>query len=427
MSRRNVSRFALWAALAAVTNASFAQGSAGLEAVPALPGAELAPPALLTGPRHKVAEPVRVEGHLGDFVIESKFGKFTVRGANLLAARVQELSAIEELQKVQQDSAFKDALAKSAKGVGTFAVNTVADPGKTVESVGKGAGAVLDRVGYLAKSGASYVGDKASDTVAPGAGAPAKAAPAGDAAPPSFTGDPLGYNKERREWAKKLNIDPYSSNPVLRPLLDRAASASFAGNFAVGLTLGAAIGPLQYAYSFDEDVRDSVWNKSPLDLEKENSSKLIALGAKERTVRDLTRNKWFTPSLQTALTARLASLGRIDGIEQVVATAAATNGETRARFLLESLALLATYHQKQGKLSRIRMSDLVPVGVASDGRVIAAVAIDYATWDKDAQAFSQRKDTTARNRTLLVAGKVSPKARQALENAGWKVEAGLRA
>ena len=264
MNRLHASRLALCAVLATTTGASLAQGKADEVA---LPGAELAPPALLKGPLHKVAEPVRVEGHLGAFVIESKFGKFSVHGANLLATRVQELKAIEELQKVQQDSAFKDALAKSAGGVAKFAVNTVADPGKTVESVGKGVNTVFGRVGHVAKSGADYVGDKASDAVSSGSKAPTQAAPAGDA-PPSFTGDPFGYNKARREWAKKLNIDPYTSNPVLRPLLDSAAQASFAGNFAVGLTLGAAIGPAQYAYSFDETCatrsgtrRRSTWRR----------------------------------------------------------------------------------------------------------------------------------------------------------------------
>jgi hypothetical protein len=427
MSRLNVLHLALCAALAAVAAPSHAQGNTGLEAAPALPGAELAHAALLKGPLHKVAEPVKVDGHFGQFAIESKFGKFSVRGANLLATRVQELQAIEELQKVQKDSAFTDALAKSAGGVAKFAASAIDDPNKAAENIEKGAGTVFGRVSYMAKSGADYVGDKAVDTVSSGSKPAGKAAPASDGAPPSFTGDPFGYNKARREWAKKLNIDPYTSNPVLRPLLDKAASATFAGNFAVNLTLGAVVGPLQYAYEFDDTVRQSIWNKPPVDLEKENLATLAALGVQERTARDLTRNKWFTPTLQSGLVARLSALGKIEGIESVAKTAAVTQGESRARFLLESLVLLVAHHQKEGKLAAIRMSNLVPVGVAADGRVIAAVAIDYGTWDKDAAAFAQRKDLAAKGRTLLVAGKMSPRAKQELEKAGWTVKAGLRA
>lgn len=420
---------ALWLAVAALIPATpglaQAKDATGFEPAPALPGATLAQEKLLKGPLHKVAQPVRVEGHLGRFVIESKFGKFSVRGSELLATRVHELAAIEELQKVQNDAAFKDALAKSAAGMAKFAVNAVTDPGKTAEGIEKGVGTVFGRVTYAAKAGGDYVGDKAVDAVKPGA--KPKAASSDEPAPPAFTGDPLGYNKARREWAQKLNIDPYTSNPVLRPLLDKAASASFAGNFAVSLTLGAVMAPIQYAYSFDDTVRQAVWNKPPIDLVKENEAKLIALGANERTVRDLLRNNWFTPTLQTGLVTRLSALGRLEGIEAVVATAAVVQGESRVRFLLESLAMLATHHQKDGKLAAIRMSNLVPVGVAADGRVIASLAIDYGTWDKDAAAFAQRKNLAAKGRTLLVAGKVSPRATKELQKAGWTVKAGLRA
>ena len=417
----------LCAALAAVAGPSHAQGKAGLEAASVLPGAELAPAPLLKGPLHTVAEPVKVEGYFGRFVIESRFGRFSVHGANMLSVRVSELHAIEELQKVQKDAAFTDALSKSATGVANMAASTVNDPGQTVENIGKGVGTVIGRIEYMGKSGANYVSDKASDATASGSKPKPKPAPSGEPEPPSFTGDPLGYNKARREWAKKLNIDPYTSNPVLRPLLDNAASATFAGNFAVDLTLGAVAAPLQYAYSFDDTVRQSVWNKPAIDLAKENEAKLLALGAQDRTVRDLLRNRWFTPTLQTALVSRLSALGKMEGIESVVSAAAVTQGETRTRFLLESLAMLATYHQKEGRLAKIRMSNLVPAGVTADGAVVAAVAIDYGIWDKDAAAFTQRKDLSAPRKTLLVAGKLSARARQELEKAGWAVKTGLRA
>jgi hypothetical protein len=426
MNRLHSLVLALCLLLAAGSSLSHAQGKTSLESAPSLPGSELVRAQLLKGPFHKVAEPVKVEGHLGRFVIESKFGSFSVHGANLLATRVSELQAIEELQKVQKDSAFTDALAKSAGGVAKFAESAVTDPGKTVENVGKGVGTVLGRAGQLVKSGVDYSGDKASDLTGSGSKPQPKTALGGEPEPPSFTGDPLGYNKARREWSKKLNIDPYTSNPVLRTLLDDASAASFAGNFAVNLTLGAVAGPVQYTYSFDETMRDSVWNKPVLDLEKENQEKLLALGVAGRTVRDLLRNKWFTPTLQTALVARLAVLGKMDGIESVVSTAAVTLGEARARFLLESVAMLVTYHQKEGRLAKIRMSNLVPSGVTADGAVIAALAIDYGVWSEDAAAFAQRKELAAASRTLLVAGNLSPRAKQELERIGWKIRMGIR-
>jgi hypothetical protein len=186
------------------------------------------------------------------------------------------------------------------------------------------------------------------------------------------------------------------------------------------------IAPIQYAYSFDETVRDSVWNKPALDLAQENEAKLIALGAQPRTVRDLLRNKWVTPSLQTALTVRLEQMGKLPGVEAVVAAAARTQGETRVRFLLESLALLAVHHQKEGKFASLRMNNLVPAGIGADGSVVAAAAVDYGTWDKDAAAFATNRELAGKKKTLLLAGKTSARAKQELEKAGWMVRAGLR-
>jgi hypothetical protein len=428
MNRSFPSKLLVTLGLAVITGISFAESNSALEMSPTLPGSQLVVPTLLAGPLHRVAEPVKIEGHLGRFVIESKFGKFSVHGANMLAIRVSELHAIEELQKVQKDEAFKNALSTSAGKVANFAKSAVTEPGKTVENIGNGVGTVFGRIGHLAQSGVDYAGDKVSDatTSKPKEASTAKPAPTGEPEPPSFTGDPFGYNMARREWAKKLNIDPYTSNPVLRPLLDDAAKASFLGNFAVNTTVGMVVGPLQFTYELDDTVRQSVWNHPAIDLEKANQEKLLALGVPDRAVRELLRNKWFTPSLQTALVARIDVLGKAKGIESIVVAAATAQGETRTRFMLESLALLAQHHQKVQPLTQIRMSNLIPVGVAADGQIIASAAIDYGVWDKDAAAFTQRKELNAPKKTLLVAGKLSPKAQQMIGRAGWTVISNVR-
>ena len=89
------------------TGPAAAQPKGAYETPPVLAGTELAPAALLKGPLHTVAEPVAMEGFFGHFVIESKFGKFSVVGVNMLGVRVNELRAIEALQEVQKSQAFQ--------------------------------------------------------------------------------------------------------------------------------------------------------------------------------------------------------------------------------------------------------------------------------------------------------------------------------
>ena len=402
----------LLASVVLVTTApASAQPKGGFEAAPVLAGAELAPSALLKGPLHTVAEPVALDGYFGRFVIESKFGKFSVVGVNMLAVRVNELHAIEALQEVQNSQAFQDSLVRAAQAPIQLVQSAVTNPVGTVENVGQGLGSVLGRIGFLARSGAQSVADSTSSAAPTPSGLPP--APAGETMPSAFTGDPFGYNKARRDWARQLNIDPYTSNPVLRPLLDNASAASFAGSFAINTAIGAVSMGANLVVGFDTDVRDAVWNQPAVDLARQNESRLRAMGVSGRTTRDFLRNRWFTPSLQTALVVALAKLGDIAGVESVIQVASRVQGETHVRFLVESVRMLGQYQGKEGpRLTKLRMSGMVPVGIASDGTLVIAAAIDYAYWDKAAAEFAQRKELKGKRRILLVAGVASERAKR---------------
>ncbi len=412
------------AAAAVNTAIAAAQAEHRFEAVPVLAGSELAPAALLKGPLHTVAEPITLDGFFGRFLIESKFGKFSVVGVNMLAVRVNELQAIEALQEVQKSRAFQDSLVRAASAPVQLVQSAVTDPLGTVENVGQGLGNVLGRIGFLARSGAQSVADSTS-SVSP-AVSRLPPAPAGETIPSAFTGDPFGYNKARRDWARQLNIDPYTSNPVLRPLLDNASAASFAGSFAINTAIGAVSMGANLVVGFDTDVRDAVWNQPPVDLARQNESRLLAMGVSGRATRDFLRNRWFTPSLQTALVISLTSLDNVAGVESVIRVAAQVQGETYVRFLVESVRMLGRYQQKEARLAKLRMSNMVPVGIADDGTLVVAAAIDYAYWDKTAAEFAQRKELKAKHRVLLVAGMASDRAKLEFDKAGWTLHSGLR-
>jgi len=407
-------------------SAAAAQPTVRFEKSPVLAGAELAPAAFLKGPLHTVAEPVSLDGYFGRFEIESKFGKFSVVGVNMLGVRVNELRAIEALQEVQRSQAFQDSLVRAASAPVQFVQSAVTNPLGTVESVGQGAGAVLGRIGFLARSGAQSIADSAADRNTAPTPSALPPAPAGETVPSAFTGDPFGYNKARRDWARQLNIDPYTSNPVLRPLLDNASAASFAGSFAINTAIGAVSMGGSLVVGFDTDVRDAVWNQPAVDLARQNESQLLAMGVSGRTTRDFLRNRWFTPSLQTALVAALAKMGNIAGAESVIQVASQIQGETRVRFLVESVRMLGQYHTQETRLTRLRMSNMVPVGVADDGTLVAAAAIDYAYWDQTAAQFTQRKDLKGKRRVLLLAGIASERAKHEFEKAGLTLHSGLR-
>jgi hypothetical protein len=414
----------LAAGAAAATGSAAVHPKAEFETVPVLAGTLLAPAALLKGPLHSVAEPVTLEGYFGRFVVESKFGNFSVAGVNMLRVRVNELQAIAALQEVENSQAFQESLVRAASAPVQLVQSAVTNPVGTVENVGQGLGSVLGRIGFLARSGAQSVVDSASGAPPAASGLPP--APEGETMPSAFTGDPFGYNKARRDWARQLNIDPYTSNPVLRPLLDNVSAASFAGSFAINTAISTVSMGANLVVGFDTDVRDAVWNQPPVDLARQNEARLLAMGVGGRTTRDFLRNRWFTPSLQTALVAALAKLGDVSGAESLIRVASQTQGETRVRFLVESMRMLGEFQKQEPGLAKLRMSGMVPVGIAGDGTLVAAAAIDYAYWDKPAAEFAQRKELKAKRRILLVAGAASERARQEFEKAGWSLRTGVR-
>jgi len=408
-----------------VSVCAVAQPPGNYENAPELAGGSVAPTSLLSGPLHGVAEPIAIENFFGRFEIDSQFGKFRVAGVNLLGVRVRELAAIQALNEVNRSEAFQQALARSAQAPVQFVGNAFMDPAATVENVASGFGTVLGRVGRLATTGALAVGDTASDLVRPGANAPPSVAPTEEPAPTSFTGDPFGFNKARREWAKSLNIDPYTTNPVLRRRLDEVAQATFAGNFAVNATVGLVVAPLQYAASFDTVVRDSVWNMPVVDLVAQNERKLRAMGIAGRPVRDFFRNRWFTPTLQTALVVALERLPKVRGRDAVIATATGIQGEARVRSLIGAVNMIAERHHDK-PLKSIRMSGIVAIGGGADGELVVACDLDYVWWNAEAAEFAARSDLAAKHRTLLVSGVASDRATRELARAGWEVRTGLR-
>ena len=123
---------------------------------------------------------------------------------------------------------------------------------------------------------------------------------------------------------------------------------------------------------------------------------------------------------------QVATLDVGAGVESVIQVASQVQGETYVRFLVKSVRMLGQYQGKGARLTKIRMSGIVPVGVAEDGTPVIAAAIDYAWWDKAAAEFAQRKELKAKRRVLLVTGIASDRAMQEFETSGWVLRSGLR-
>ncbi|HVO87755.1 MAG TPA: hypothetical protein VMV45_04370 [Casimicrobiaceae bacterium] len=386
---------------------------AAFEAFPTLEATEFVAPDVLNGPHYKVAPQVTIDSYLAKFEIQSDYGTLTALGSEMLRVRLREFPAIASLSEVSQTKAFTDAVAKGAQAPVDFAKTLATDPQKAASNVASGVGALFSSAGRAVKQAATSVSDKTSDTTGN---------PSSSGGATSFTDDPIGYNKAKREWAKRLGVDPYSTNPLLQEKLSAAAQASFAGGFAMGLAVGAVIGPAQYAVDLEQSTRDAVWDRSPGELEASNEATLASMGITGRPVRDFLRTPSFTPTLSTALVAALKDLSHARGAAAVIAAAPSVASEVQARFMVNALHLLHAFGERGDPVTELRMSGRVPIGISKSGVVVVPAALDYLPWTEQLATFVNRKDVAGKRHVLLVTGRASDIARRELAARQWQIE-----
>ena len=419
MSKQLVLRRAIVAAVTlAIAGTAAAQN---YETMGDLKAAQFAPAALLKGSFHTVDEKVTIAGAQPNFTIRSQYGVWEARGHEMLGIRVSELPAFEQLAKVSKSDEFMKsagtAVAAPVKAVGTF----IESPVETTGNVFSGIGLVASRIGRMAEQGVDRVGD----TVA--GNAPAKKEilkpvppPLGTMAPRSVIGDPLGYNDQRRQWAQRLKVDPYTFNGKLSDQLGQVAGVTFVSSFPVNMVLGSVIAPLYYAQQFNEQATLEAYKTPPIDIGTRNEARLKAMGIEGLPVRTLFRNNYYTPTLQTALVLALESMGNVAGRGEIIVFAARAVSETEARYVNNSVMMLAQFH-RTSPLAKVRGADNVIAGETADGKLIVAAPLDYLPWIQQVDDFSKRTDLKGTERWLLISGQSTPRAMQELTARGWKV------
>jgi hypothetical protein len=187
------------------------------------------------------------------------------------------------------------------------------------------------------------------------------------------------------------------------------------------------IAPLYYAQEINAAATLEAYQTPPIDIEARNEARLKGMGIEGLPVRTFFRNKYFTPTLQTAFVLALDSLGNVAGRGEVLELATHAASEIEVRYVNNSVLLLAQYGRTVAPLSRVRGAGNVIAGQTTDARLIIAAPLDYVPWVEPVDFLTSRTDLAAADRTLLVSGVVTPRARQELTARGWRVVENLAA
>ncbi len=284
-------------------------------------------------------------------------------------------------------------------------------PVDTVKGIPDGASRFFGRV----KRGAENLAQKVTDG---DASATERAGAAGKQVA-GTTADAFGYEQERRNLAKKLKVDPYTTNPVLAAKLDQAAWVAFSGR--VGLdVLFAAVVPGSLAISAINATNDLVWDTPRGDLLVRNAAALQTMGVGPETVTKLQANPAWSLSMQTALVQALGRMTDTAGRPEIVEFAADADAEDKARFIADTTDILARYHETVRPIASVSAPGPI-IARDRDGTIVVPAAVDYVAWTEKVRDFANRPELRATSRDLRLAGKTSPRARENLEALGWKI------
>lgn len=408
--------------------------AANYEKPPELKAAKIFPGIPLKGEHYTIKPTVPTDGFLTRAVIESEFGEFVAVGPGMLETRLHEIDALVKLQTFEASEEFQRGAKASAKEKLDSLKQVYDKPKEAAAGISAGVGRFFKRSYRAAKTGVQTVDDvvhdrKPGSTEGAGANLPGKtqeqALPEGGSkygkaakASGSAAVNILGFDNSRRKLAKRLGVDPYTTNRALDEKLDEITWSIFAGDF--GIDVATSLIPGSIVVSTSSLVTNWVWDTPPGDLRVKIEEILLRLNISQDHIDRLLRHRSYPLSYQAALTFALEALGEVQGHEQIMSMALSVNSVDQARFVVNSLRMLKQYHEAVQPLEVLHVQGTI-FASNDKGRLIIAAPVDYVSWIDVMDNFSENSKISGQKPELYIAGAVSELANQQLTLRGWRI------
>ena len=365
---------------------------------------DLLPGSNLSGPNYAIKETVINDGFINHYTVVVDGKKYIIAGDALMRERLNELAALQTMEKVKQSNIFK----KSLKSAGTAALkgtkSLITKPVDTIKGTVKGVGSFFSSVGHSMFGGGSEQEESVLKTV-------------------------VGFDAAKRKFAFKFNIDPYTSFPPVKERLDEIAWAGTAGNLTVSAAFQGIPAPAKGAVTVTKAAHGLpkyLLDNTPADLKKSNARKLSQMGVHASLAEAFLEHPKFSPTQKTMLVNALANVG-ISNREIFIQRAVLVQTEEMAYILRRWAQSIEAYHRKIKPVQRIVLLGKAPVLQRSDGIIIGIFPADHLAWSDDVgkrYAAIMKDISNVQGVTggeLWFEGTVSASARALLESHNWVV------
>ncbi len=394
-----------WLAFSAVAEEppSFQQLPITLSAVKTLPED------LLKGINFQVDDGIINDGLINTYYLQTDYGKLKIVSDELYLERINELRALEHMEKLEQTEEFGESLKKGAM-----------TPINTVKSM---ATAPVDTVKAIGSGISNWVSDIGS------------AAVSDDPNQAGVFSTAIGYAAAKRAFAYEYGINPYTDFQPVQDKMGEIARANVIGGLTPKIAFGLIKKPVGTVLSVTataDTMKKLARDKSPEELEDINEEKLKAMGVSDSVRKSFLRNYNYDPMEKTLLVGALDAMNGVAQREKVIISASHAPDKSVARYLRAQAQMMLGYHQKASPVKTILS---VNGGLALQnvkGVVVAVSPYDYAAWTKTLnnkeQGFTEflKRVPGATGKELWIAGRISHPARTVIESRGWVVHDRVR-
>jgi hypothetical protein len=363
-----------------------------------------------SGDNYTIKNPVRSDGLLRVFTLQTPYGVFVVHGDQMLRMRAHELAALFELEKVSNSESYGKALVDAGLSPLKYTGRLLADPGKTVSDTFNGIGTMFGRI----SSDLGNIGKTPGDPIS----------------------GLLGVTDQRRKLATKVGVDPYTDFPPLDAKLSRLAEAAAAGGLTVSAALIVApIGTAGIVFSnlstastvegvrIDELARD----RTAAQIFDLNRQALHRMGVDDKLIEALLANRNYTPIDMAVIVASLEAMAGVAGKPILLARVAEIDSRPLAYFMRRSAEMLRNHQRRGAGFARIELLGGYPFMITRDGHVVAVMPIDALSWTKDTAAALRDSAAAASSLRLAkpvelrITGTATPLAKRELQKLGVRV------
>lgn len=373
-----------------------------------------------TGAGYEVQPDVASDGRYNTYTFTTKAGSYTVTGDGLARKHLQELLALEALEKRSPAGEFIQGVGGAVASPVVAVYHTVTDPiGAT-----KAGYSNITRKVHSVRRGVSGAGEFITTL-----GHPEKKRP--DREDDSLLQTFVGIAKTKRRLAAQLKVDPYTHYLPLAGELDKVASYSAVGGFGIDKAIGfvpGVGGAIMSGLGTLDSVTERTLDMDPSESAAVNRDRLTALHVPEATIKRFLLNDKLTPTEKTQAVGYLVGLSGTPGLADLAGFIAGSDTRIGAFAALQTLAYLAFRPSDLNRIDGMQVVGGVPMLEVAGGRVALFTADELAWTVPNAGLFSGVEAMLAGSggeggrKEIRISGEASALAVRQLQSHGWIVK-----